>query len=245
MINVTLITAFIAGLISFFSPCIISVVIPYLGLITDLSINEITQNKSIKNTQHIIISSLAFILGFSSIFILLGFTVNYISILIKQYSYIIEYIAGMINIIVGLNLLNILKVPLFNYNLQINNTINFGGLFGSYIIGIIFAISWSPCISPILGAILSIAGTEKTMKYGLLLLVIYSLGLGIPFLLVSFFISSFINLISKIKKYTIILQSILGIILIIIGLLFLTGQIKKISFWLLQIKNLNLINIYI
>ncbi len=231
--NITLFTAFFAGLLSFLSPCILPLIPGYISYISGISLKDIKEQSEIKVVRNkVLINSIAFVLGFSSVFIILGASATFIGSLILKHIKIITYIAGIIIIVFGLHLTGIFKISALYKEAKINISNKPQNIFGSFLIGVAFSFGWTPCIGPILSTILALAAVQSTLSRGILLLTWYSLGLAIPFIITAYSITFFFKMFDKIKKYLNIIEWISGILLIIIGVMILTGSIGKIASYL-------------
>jgi len=225
--EVSLMAAFLAGLFSFFSPCVLPLVPGYISFISGISLEEIEQG----NRQNkVIISSIFFILGFSLVFILLGATATILGSFLLEKAFILEKVAGVIIIIFGIHMSGLYRIKFLDYEKRLyakTRPVNI--VIGPFLMGLAFAFGWTPCIGPILAGILIYAGTQKTLYQGILLLVIYSAGLGIPFLMTALALNKFYMLSNKIKKYFKTIEIVGGILLILIGLLILTNNFHRIT----------------
>ncbi len=230
-INVSGIAAFLSGLLSFFTPCILPLVPSYIIYISGITVRDMSAPEA-GHRKKVFLHSLLFILGFSFVFVALGVSSSLIGTFLFKYQAYIIRIGGAVLILLGLFYLDILKIPVFNrqYALQLNQKPI--GLFGSFIVGIIFSLGWTPCVGPALSSILIVASVSGKALDGLYLLSLYSLGLAIPFLLSSLL---FDRLFSLLKKYSFISRyvvRVLGILLIILGLLMVTSYYRLINLWL-------------
>lgn len=224
MNNLTLFIAFTAGVFSFFSPCVLTLFPSYLSYITGLTIKEFENNRTQDKVRRLaVIHSILFILGFSFLFILMGSAINILGHSLLRYKELIRIVGGIIIIIFGLFILGIFKIPFLNIEAKFNLKQKPKGYFGSFLVGIIFASGWTPCVGPILGSILILASTKETIFKGLALLISYSLGMGIPFFVSSILISSFLSQYKKLSKYVRVINILCGILLIIVGILLLTN----------------------
>ena len=225
--EVSLMAAFLAGLFSFFSPCVLPLVPGYISFISGISLEEIGKG----NRQNkVIISSIFFILGFSLVFILLGATATILGSFLLEKAFILEKVAGIIIIIFGIHMSGLYRIKFLDYEKRLyakTRPVNI--VIGPFLMGLAFAFGWTPCIGPILAGILIYAGTQKTLYQGILLLVIYSAGLGIPFLMTALALNKFYMLSNKIKKYFKTIEIVGGILLILIGLLILTNNFHRIT----------------
>ncbi|MEW6481472.1 MAG: cytochrome c biogenesis protein CcdA [bacterium] len=218
MDEVSLLIAFSAGLLSFLCPCVLPLFPAYISFISGLSVDKLQDAPGRKGLKKILIATFLFILGFSSIFVLLGASATYMGRFILSHKGIIRIILGIIVIIFGLHLLGAFKIGFLQYEKRFHFKKRPATILGSFLIGIAFGFGWTPCIGPILGSILSLAATEESVKQGILLLAFYSLGLGLPFLLVSMGISTFFAFFSKIRRYFSAISVISGILLIGVGI---------------------------
>lgn len=218
MPDISIISAFLAGLISFISPCVLPIVPAYISFISGVSLDELRTDTSAKNRSKVIINSLVFILGFSIVFVLLGAAASSVGNFILQKQVILQRIAGVIIIIFGLHLTGIIKLKFLLYEKRVNTQTKSMGLFSTLLIGMAFAFGWSPCLGPILSGILGLAAMEEHLYRGVLLLGVYSLGLGIPFFLTAIATDKALNFFNKIKKHMRKVEIISGLFLIIIGI---------------------------
>ncbi len=218
MTNVSIITALIAGVLSFVSPCVLPLIPAYISYISGASLSEIQAGEV--SSRKIIINSIAFVFGFSTVFILLGASATIIGKVLARHMNTFKIVAGIIIIIFGLHTAGIFRIKFLNYEkkVQIKRS-NSATLIGAYLIGVAFAAGWTPCVGPILGAILATASTYTTMWKGILLLTVYSLGLGIPFIITAWAINKFFVAFKQIRKYFHAIEVVSGLLLIAVGLL--------------------------
>lgn len=228
--NLNLFIAFSAGFLTFFSPCFLPLVPVYLIYITGLSTDDI---KKIRVTT--IFHSLCFILGFTIIFTLLGMAASIIGQLIYQYSDILRILGGFLIIFFGLYLTGIIKLPFLNIEKKITLSSKPTGYLGSVLVGMVFALGWSPCIGPVLGGILVFASQTDTVSQGMALLIAFSLGLGLPLFLVSLTVNYFLSLMKKLERYLGAIHFALGLLLVIIGILLVTDNLQLIINWFIQV----------
>jgi len=235
MLEVSAGAALMAGLLSFASPCVLPLVPPYLAWLAGVSFDELrTDSLESKRKRRIVIAAFAFVLGFTTVFIALGATASVVGRTIAQYFGVLSFIAGIIIIVMGLHFLGLFRIGLLYREARIQVGRKPAGPVGAYIIGLAFAFGWTPCVGPVLAAILFIAGSEGTAARGAGLLTIYSLGIGIPFLLAAFFASRFLDWAVCFRKHMRKVEMLMGGLLILTGLLFITGQMSTISYWLLE-----------
>jgi len=227
--NVSFPAALAAGLLSFFSPCILPLIPAYFTLITGFSIEELTRDGNLGIRKKVFLSTLAFVLGFSFVFILMGASASSLGSLIKTYREFIRIVGGIIIIILGIHLTGVIRLPGLDYEKRIHLNKKPLHFLGTCIIGMAFGAGWSPCIGPLLGSILIIASSQETVWHGILLLGIYSAGLAIPFITLSVFINfilTFIKTASKTMRY---FNTTAGILLILVGLLLVTDRLYFLS----------------
>jgi cytochrome c-type biogenesis protein len=229
MIEIPYIVAFSGGLLSFFSPCVLPLVPAYLANLAGVTaIDPGTRKSYLPALFH----SLSFVLGFSVIFIILGASVGLIGTSITAYSVLLRQIAGGLIIAFGVFLIAAFKLPWLNYEKRLKTTASSNpGYLRSIGIGAAFALGWTPCIGPILGAILTLAWSSQTAAEGALLLTIYSLGLGIPFIILGLVWGAIMPLWKSINRYLWVISIVSGVLLIIVGILMLTGNLA----WLGQL----------
>ncbi len=225
MQNITFYAAFLAGILSFFSPCVLPLALVYLSLITGFTVEDLYKKQNI-NKLFIFSRILAFVIGFSIVFLSLGIFAKYISFFLISNKKLLNTISGSILIFFGLNLLGILKFQFLAYEKKISlNLKNKGNIFVSFMLGIIFACGWTPCIGPILGSILAMASREESFRKSVLLLVIYSFGLSLPFILLGFFYNLLLENLKHFYKFLPVIQKIIGILIFTMGILIIYGKI--------------------
>lgn len=228
--NVSYIVAFAAGLLTYLSPCLLPLIPAFVAYITGISFSDLTDEKKksevrAKTIKH----SLMFIAGFSIVFVLLGLTATFIGKALFQYQKIIRIAGGILIMLFGLQLAGILKLDFLIKERKLNVAAKGASYLGSFLIGVTFAAAWTPCAGPILGSILVLAGTKASVATGAKLLIVYSLGIAIPFLVTALLINSFLGLSGKIQKIMRWINLIGGIFLIIVGLLVATNYLSVIS----------------
>ena len=226
--NITYSAAIIAGLLSFFSPCILPLIPAYFSFITGLTLDELTENKK-EVRQKVILSTLFYVAGFSFIFILFGASASFLGGVASQYSWVVRYLGGGIILVFGLHLLGIINIKGFNFEKKIHVKKKPLHLMGVFVIGMAFGAGWSPCIGPMLGTILIVAGNQDTVLKGISLLAVYSAGLAIPFIIMSFFINSILGIMKRATKFIGALNKASGILLIIIGLLLIFDKFRLLA----------------
>ncbi|MGB7335671.1 MAG: cytochrome c biogenesis protein CcdA [Salaquimonas sp.] len=232
-------TALVAGAISFLSPCVLPLVPPYLCYMAGVSLDTLTGENQASDVaaakaaqRRAILHSIIFVLGFSIVFTALGAGASTIGQLMRAHLDTLAIVAGVIIIIMGLHFIGLFKIGFLYREARFNTSK--AGYVGSFLMGIAFAFGWTPCIGPVLGVILAMASSGQSVGEGASLLAVYSLGLGIPFLLAAFFVGPFMNFLNRFKKHLGTMEKITGILLVITGILFLTGAMQTASFWLLE-----------
>ena len=233
--DVTLIGAFVAGLLSFVSPCVLPLVPPYLAYLAGVSLDELTGEGAEKaDPRSVFFTSLAFVFGFSTVFVALGASASFIGQVITQHFEILGYIAGAVIILMGLHFLGVFRIGLFYREARVQVDRKPAGLAGAYVMGLAFAFGWTPCVGPILAAILFVAGSEESVSQGAVLLGAYALGMGLPFLIAGLFAGPFMRFMSRFRRHMMTVERTMGVLLICTGVAFLTGQMAAFSFWLLE-----------
>jgi len=227
---VSLSIAFFAGMISFVSPCVLPLIPGYVSFICGTTLNEL----DLKSKKFILQKSLFFSLGFSLVFISLGATATFIGSFLLHNSQFLSIVSGIVIIFFGFYLLELIKINFLNknfgnYNIKYSNNLLF-----PFIVGVGFGFGWTPCIGPILGSILAYASMENSIYKGVLLLGVYSLGLAIPFVVSSLIIKKFLIVSKKSKSYLNKIKKFSGIILLITGILIVTGKLQTIGFYLIE-----------
>ena len=220
--------AFGAGLISFLSPCVLPLIPGYISYISGSSLNELIEKKTVN-----IFPIILFAIGFSIVFISFGATASFLGSIILENSYELRIASGIIIIIFSLHILGIINLNFLNYEKRIY-TEKKSGIFSSLLVGMAFGFGWTPCIGPILGSILALASTEQSLNRGILLLVFYSLGLAIPFILSGYLIQKFLVFSKNIKSKMNIIMKTGGALLLMTGILIITNQLKALGFYLLK-----------
>ncbi|SFJ20091.1 cytochrome c biogenesis CcdA family protein [Aerobium aerolatum] len=246
-IDVSYISAIGAGALSFLSPCVLPLVPPYLCYMAGVSMDDFRRDPGLikqgDGTAAVVgtaprlalmTASVAFVLGFSTVFTALGAGASTIGGLLRMWQQELAMVAGVLIILMGLNFLGILRIPLLSREARFQPGGKPASAAAAYVMGLAFAFGWTPCIGPVLGPILTLAGGSATVSDGALLLAAYSLGLGIPFLLAALFSGAFMRFLQRFRLHLGKVERIMGALLVIAGVLFLTGGIQAASFWLLE-----------
>jgi cytochrome c-type biogenesis protein len=238
-LDVTAGGAFVAGLLSFASPCVLPLVPPYLAYIGGVSIEQLREaggaKEGAKLRGRVLLAAFSFVAGFSTVFVALGATASWIGQAVSAHLGILGYVAGILITLMGLNFLHVIRIPLIERTARLGVAEKPAGLIGAYIIGLAFGFGWSPCVGPVLAAILLMAGAEQSAREGVWLLFVYSLGIGLPFLIAAAFASAFMRWSARFRTRLDWVEKAMGVFLILAGALIFTGQIPAISNWLIEI----------
>jgi cytochrome c-type biogenesis protein len=222
--------AFLAGVLSFMSPCVLPLVPSYVSFITGISFEDLREGTESKRIRFLTaMNSIAFILGFSSIFIALGASSSAVGRFFFNYQESIRLVGGILVIIFGLFISGVIKLDFLTRERKFHMSGKPAGYIGSFLVGMTFAAAWTPCIGPILGTILVYASSKGSASYGLRLLAVYSLGLAVPFFLASMAFSSFLSYSAKIRRYMKWVMAASGLLLIAFGVLLLTNNLRVLS----------------
>jgi cytochrome c-type biogenesis protein len=232
-IDVTYGGSVLGGLVSFLSPCVLPLVPPYLCYMAGVSLGQLTAEDG-QARLRVLLSAGAFVLGFATIFVSLGASASAIGKLLLSHSDILSLLGGVAIILMGLHFLGVFRIAFLDREARFTVRTQPAGPVGSYVMGLAFAFGWTPCIGPVLAAILAVAGTQATVARGAGLLAAYSLGLGIPFLVAAFFAGPFIRFMARFRAYLGAVEKTIGGLLVLTGVLFLTGHIGDASYWLLD-----------
>ena len=235
-LNVSIEAALLAGVISFLSPCVLPLVPPYLCFITGASLDELSEPEAMSGVQQrrALFAALMFVLGFSTVFVALGASASAAGQVLREHLGLLAQIAGVFIIVMGLNFLGVFKLAFLSREARYHHHSEPAGLIGAYGIGLAFAFGWTPCIGPVLAAILSIAASEQDVLKGAGLLAVYSLGLGIPFLLAAAGVGTFLKFLGRFRFHLGKVERVMGVLLVITGIVFLTGSMQTMSYWLLE-----------
>jgi cytochrome c-type biogenesis protein len=232
--NVTIAAALAAGMLSFLSPCVLPLVPPYLVYLTGASLERLGDAETGPRVRReTVAAALLFVLGFSTVFVALGASASVVGALARAYSGELAILAGVAIIVMGLHFLGLTPIALLmrEKRLDVAKPV---GLWGAYLMGLAFAFGWTPCIGPILAAILAVAASEETVTKGAGMLAIYSLGLGIPFIVAALAIEPFAAFLARFRAHLGLVEKAMGGLLVLTGIAFLTGAVTHASFWLLD-----------
>ena len=227
-----MLVAILGGLISFASPCVLPIVPPYLAYMGGVSMDEMDSTAHAR--RRAVVASLFFVLGLSTVFILLGFTASSLGrlFLSNQDWFVIG--AGVIVMIFGAHFLGVIRISILDSEARMDGGDRGGSAFGAYVLGLAFAFGWTPCLGPILGAILALAADTANPVKGVILLATYAAGLGIPFVLVAVFFPSLKGLMGWMKRHMRPIERTMGLLLWTVGLMMVTGQFTRFSWWILK-----------
>jgi cytochrome c-type biogenesis protein len=227
--------AFLAGLISFVSPCVLPIVPPYLCFIAGVSVEQVRSGAVADGLgRRIVVSAIFFVLGFATVFIALGATASLIGQTIAQWFDVLSIVAGAVIAIMGLHFLGVFRIGLLYREARVEVARKPPGLLGAYVLGLAFAFGWTPCVGPVLAAILFMAGAEESAGQGAVLLAAYAAGIGLPFILAAAFASRFLGAARRFNRYLPLVEKVMGGMLVVTGVLFMTGQMSRIAQWLLE-----------
>ncbi|MEX5596760.1 cytochrome c biogenesis CcdA family protein [Pseudophaeobacter sp. C1-32P7] len=224
--------ALTAGLISFLSPCVLPIVPPYLAYMSGVTIGEMQGTATAR--RKVIVSALFFVLGLSTVFLLLGFTASAFGAFVLQNQELFAKVSGVVVIVFGLHFLSVFRIPILDREARMEAGQSGGSAIGAYVLGLAFAFGWTPCIGPQLGAILSLAASEASVSRGTLLLGAYALGLGVPFLLAAIFLNRSMALMNRMKRHMGLIEKVMGGLLLVVGIMLVTGLFSTFSWWLLE-----------
>ena len=232
--DVTIAAALAAGTLSFLSPCVLPLVPPYLVYLAGTSLERLADAEPVPAVKRdTIVAALLFVAGFSTVFVALGAGASVIGALLRAYSDVLATIAGIAIIVMGLHFLGLTRIDLLMREKRAEMARPVG-LWGAYAMGLAFAFGWTPCIGPILAAILAVAASEATITKGAGLLAIYSLGLGIPFVVAALAVEPFAAFLVRFRAHLAAVERVMGGLLVLTGIAFLTGFISQASYWLLE-----------
>ena len=227
----------LAGFVSFLSPCVLPLVPPYLGYLGGTTIDEFTAEGGVPGHvwKRVILASVLFVLGFTTVFVGLGAGASFFGQLIQSYKRELEIVAGLVIILFGLHFVGIYRIALLYREARYHHPHHHGVSFiGAYVIGLAFAFGWTPCIGPVLATVLALAANEASLVTGVKLLFVYSLGLGIPFILAAVAVQPVLSFMQRFRRHLDKVEMVMGIVLIVTGLLFLTGSINWFGSWILD-----------
>jgi cytochrome c-type biogenesis protein len=221
--------ALLAGILSFLSPCVLPIVPPYLAYMTGVGVGGLKSGE-----RSAVVPALFFVLGLSTVFLLMGMAASAFGRLFLQYQEYLVKASGVVIVIMGLHFLRLFRIPFLDSEARMDVGDRGGSALGAYVLGLAFAFGWTPCIGPQLGMILSLAAGGAAVERGMALLAIYALGLGVPFLLSAIFINRAMGLMNRIKPHLRLIERVMGALLVIVGVALYRGDFARFSYWLLE-----------
>jgi cytochrome c-type biogenesis protein len=235
--NVTLFAAFLAGVLSFISPCVLPLIPGYLSFVSGVTLEEMRGGSTIAvpapgARRKAVVASLAFVLGFSLVFIALGASASALGTFLMERLSVLGKVAGVIIILFGLHMMGILRIGWLYAEKRVQTSRKPAGFFGAMLVGIAFAFGWTPCIGPILAAILAVAAAQDSVGQGVKLLAVYSLGLGLPFIATSLAINQFFAASARIRRHYHAIEVVSGVLLVVVGVLIFTNRLTIIANYL-------------
>lgn len=228
--------AFVAGMLSFLSPCILPLVPPYLCFLGGVSLKQLEDGAAVDRAAslRVVLSSVVFVLGFATVFIAFGATASAVGQVVADHIDIFATVAGAVIIVLGLHFLGLFRIGLLYREARFHVERKPAGILGAYVIGLAFAFGWTPCVGPVLAAILMVAASDESAVHGATLLAAYAAGIGVPFIVAALFAPVFLKFMARFRRHIVWIERVLGVLLIGTGILFLTGGINEIGNWLLE-----------
>ena len=234
MTDIALPAVFMAGLISFLSPCVLPLAPPYLTYLAGTSLDQMTgDDVDAAVRRRAVLAALLFVLGFATVFVLLGATASVLGRTLRQHLDILTMAAGILIIVMGLHFLGVFRIAFLYREARFQGPAR-AGTWSAYLIGVAFGFGWTPCIGPVLAAVLSVAGREDSVGRGAMLLAVYSAGLGVPFLVAAFAMRPFLRFLRHFRAHLGMVEKVMGGLLVLTGVAFLTGAMTSLSYWLLE-----------
>jgi cytochrome c-type biogenesis protein len=236
MADVTYPAAAGAGLLSFLSPCVLPLVPPYLCYLAGTSLDQLSAAGKLEThvARRVALASLAFVAGFSTVFVALGAAASVIGQVLRAHLDTLSWIAGIAIIIMGFHFLGVFRIPFLYREVRYQSDARPAGLIGAYVMGLAFAFGWTPCIGPVLASIFAVAAAKETVFEGASLLAAYSLGLGIPFLAAGLAVRPFLAFMQRFRRHLGTVEKVMGGLLVLTGIMFLTGTFSNMAYWLLE-----------
>ncbi|MBB5223124.1 cytochrome c-type biogenesis protein [Amaricoccus macauensis] len=224
-----LLVATAAGLLSFLSPCVLPIVPPYLAFMAGSRLEDTERRDG-----RVVTAAVFFVLGLATVFLMMGFAASALGRALLEWQRQLSIVAGIVIILFGLHFLRVIRVPILAREARLEAGAEPGTLLGAYVFGLAFAFGWTPCIGPVLGTILSVAMQQDSTGRGMMMMGAYALGLGIPFVLTAVFLGRAMRLMKSIKPHMATIERVMGVLLVVVGILMLTGGFSSMSFWLLE-----------
>ena len=237
LVEIGIITAFLAGIVSFLSPCVLPLAPPYLAYLGGTTLDQVSDKDDRIDpvlARRVFVSAIFFVLGLGTVFVLFGLGASLLGQFLLQHKVLLGQISGAILILLGLHFWHVIPIPFLNREARFSGPARAGSFGTSYVIGMAFAFGWTPCIGPILGAILSMAAQEESVAAGTGLLVVYALGLGVPFLLAAAFIGPFLSWAKGFRRHMGLVEKAMGALLILVGVMMMTGDFERLAYFLLE-----------
>ncbi len=245
MLDLPLALVFGAGILSFLSPCVLPLVPAYLTYMSGASLEQMQSDGAGAVWRRGVVTAFFFVFGFSLVFVALGATATAFGLVFRSILFfeigvgtfrfaLVPALAGLMIIAMGLHFLGVFRLGFLNAEIRHGGPAAASGPLGGFLLGLAFAIGWTPCIGPVLAAILSVAASRETAGQGALLLAVYSAGLGVPFLLAGMALGPFLTFFQSLKRHLGMVEKVMGAILVLVGLMFLSGQLTQLSYWVLE-----------
>ena len=235
--EIGILTAFAGGIISFLSPCVLPLAPPYLAYLGGTTLDQLSgEDREVDPAvaRRVFYSACFFVLGLGTVFVLLGMGASAIGQALLRYKTELGIVAGGIILVLGLHFLGLFRIPVLNREARFEGPARAGGYGTSYVIGLAFAFGWTPCIGPILAAILTLAAQEQTLMAGTALLAVYALGLGVPFLVAALFVGPFLRWARSFRRHMGLVERAMGGLLAVVGVMMMTGSFERMAYWLLD-----------
>ncbi|MBM3554599.1 MAG: cytochrome c biogenesis protein CcdA [Alphaproteobacteria bacterium] len=235
--DVSYAAALFAGVVSFVSPCVLPLVPAYLCFVAGTTLDKLIETDAPADpalARRVMWSALAFVLGFSTVFVALGASASALNRLLFEYLDVIAKVAGVVIVIFGLQFMGLFRIAFLNREMRLNPEAKPAGLVGAYLIGLAFAFGWTPCVGPILAAILTVAGSRESLGYGVSLLATYAIGLGLPFLLAAAGLQRFLGVMRRLRPHMRKIELVAGAFLVVTGVLVFTGSLQTVAGYLLD-----------
>lgn len=240
-IGFAIVTAFAAGILSFLSPCVLPLVPGYISIISGFSLDQLKGNAPTASLKRsVILSSIMFVIGFSISFVLIGATATAVGKLILTQMPILRKVAGIIMVIFGLHVLGVFRITALYQDKRMHGVKTSSGMLGALVLGLVFALGWSPCLGPILSVIFGMAAEQETVAKGMFLLLVYSAGLGVPFLMTSVGLNQFLAFYNRFKRHFRALEIVSGVLILGVGVLIFTDQMTQMNQYFTFLTNLEI-----
>lgn len=234
--NITYAGALLAGFLSFASPCVLPLVPAYLCFLGGASLDQLTAEGGVDKAlaRRVFVSALAFVFGFATVFVVLGATATAVSKVISKHLDVLSKIAGVVIVVFGLHYMGAFRIGFLNFEKRFHLENKPSGLLGSYVLGLAFAFGWTPCVGPILATILMVAAAGDSVMYGVSLLSVYAIGIGVPFLIAAFAVRPFMAFMGRFRRHMRAVEIAIGLLLIVTGVAIFSGKLADAAQWLLE-----------